>query len=164
MTLRNFSILGLLICISAIAGAHYLEYEYMLAPCPMCMLQRCIFWVLGALFLIGTVFKIKGALRYLYSTSVILFSILGLTIAMRQVWLQYFAPPQASSCSASLERLIELYPILDALKMALSGSSECATIDFTFLSISVAGWSMILFASFIIVGLYIIYLQKKRRI
>lgn len=164
MTLRNFSTLGLLICISAIAGAHYLEYEYMLAPCPMCMLQRCIFWMLGGVFLIGVVFKLKGKIGYLYSGIVILLSSAGLAIAMRQVWLQYFAPPQQSSCSASLERLIELYPILHALKLALSGSSECANIDFTFLNISVAGWSMILFASFIIVGLYIIFLQKKRRI
>lgn len=164
MTLRKLSLLGLLICIIAIAGAHYLEYEYMLSPCPLCMLQRCIFWILAAIFLIGSLIKIKGVLRYLYSSAIIFVSSLGFAIAMRQVWLQYFAPPQQSSCSASLERLIELYPLLDALKMALTGSSECANIDFTFLNISVAGWSMILFAAFIIVGLYIIYLQKKRRI
>lgn len=164
MTLRNLSILGLFICVAAIAGAHYLEHEYMLAPCPMCMLQRCIFWVLGGLFLIGSLFKIKKNWGYLYSSLVVIFSSLGFAIAMRQVWLQYFAPPQQSSCSASLERLIELYPVLDALKMALSGSSECANIDFAFMNISIAGWSMILFASFILVGLGTIYLQKKRRI
>jgi len=164
ITLRKISVVGFLICASAIIGAHYLEYQYMLSPCPMCMLQRCVFWVLGITFLFGAIFKLKSFLRYIYSISIILFSSLGFAIAARQVWLQYYAPPQQMSCSASLQRLIDLYPVLDALKMALSGSAECAAIDFSFLGISIAGWSLILFGSFITVGLYIVYLQKQRRI
>lgn len=163
-TLRNISIIGFLICAASLVAAHFLEYEYMVSPCPMCMLQRLVFWVLGGIFLLGVVVNFKTAVKYLYSASVIFLASIGFIIALRQFWLQYFAPPQTSSCSASLERLINLYPFLDALKMALSGSSECSTIDFTILTISIAGWSVILFGAFIIIGCYVIYLQKKGRI
>lgn len=164
LTLRNISIIGFIICAACLGAAHYLEYEYMMAPCPMCMLQRAVFWALGGIFLLGAIFNFKNSLKYFYSGLIILLSSTGLAIALRQFWLQYFAPPQTVSCSASLERLIDLYPFLDALKMALSGSSECSTIEFTIFTISIAGWSVILFGSFIIVSCYIIYLLKKGRI
>ncbi len=164
LTLRNISIAGFVICAASLGAAHYIEYEYMMSPCPMCMLQRFVFWILAGLFLLGAIFKFKEMLKYLYSSTIMFFSALGFAIALRQFWLQYFAPPQAVSCSASLERLIDLYPFLDALKMALSGSSECSTIEFTIFTISIAGWSVWLFGTFIIVSCYVMYLQKKRRI
>jgi disulfide bond formation protein DsbB len=153
-----------MICAVSLGAAHYLEYEYMVSPCPMCMLQRLVFWALGGIFLLGAIFNLRSRVRYLFSIAVIVLSGLGFAIALRQFWLQYFAPPQTVSCSASLERLIDLYPVLDALKMALHGSSECASIDFTIFTISIAGWSVVLFGSLIIVSCYVVYLQKKGRI
>lgn len=154
--------IGLVLCIAALGGAIFLEQSRMLSPCPMCMLQRIVFASLGVLFLIGSIFKFKSALRYVYSGSILLFSFLGFAIAAKQFWLQYFAPPQKISCSAGLERLIQMYPILDALKIALNGSPECSRIDYTFLTISLSGWSLLLFGIFIILTIYVIYMQKKR--
>lgn len=164
LTLRSLSIVGFLVCVACLGAAHYLEYEYMVSPCPMCMMQRLVFWTLGGVFLLGAIFNFKSVLRYVYSIVIVILSSIGFAIAARQFWLQYFAPPQTVSCSASLERLINLYPFLDALKMALSGSSECATIDFTIFTISIAGWSVVLFGALIIVSCYTIYLQKRGRI
>lgn len=162
ITLRKLSFVGFLICSAALIGAVIIEHRYLLSPCPMCMLQRIVFACLGFVFLVGTVFHFKSALRYVYSIVILLFSIIGFAIAAKQFWLQYFAPPQKISCSAGLERLIEAYPILDALKIALRGSSECAAIDFTILTISIPGWSVIMFGTFIVLTIYILYLQKKR--
>src|SRR5262249_291441 len=150
ITLRKLSMLGFLICVGVICGAVLLENEYMLSPCPMCMLQRIVFASLGVIFLVGSIFTFKSALRYVYSIFILLFSSIGFAIAARQFWLQYFAPPQKISCSAGLERLIQTYPFLDALKIALTGSSECSVIDYTFLTISLPGWSLFIFGVFII--------------
>lgn len=162
LSLRKLSLLGLIICAGILASAMYLEYEYMLATCPLCILQRVFYAALGVVFFIGSIIKFSGAWRYLYSSIIVLLSGMGTAIAIRQFWLQYFAPPQKVSCAASLEHLMEIYPILDALKIALQGSGECAKIDFTILTISIAGWSLIVFGIMFILSLYIMYLQKKR--
>jgi disulfide bond formation protein DsbB len=130
----------------------------------MCTLQRIVFLGMAIVFLIGTIVNFKSALRYICPILILVLSSLGFLIAARQFWLQYFAPPQLTSCTASLERLIQAYPILDALKVALHGSPDCAKVDFTVFTISIAGWSVFMFGTFILLTTYVIYLQKKRRI
>jgi disulfide bond formation protein DsbB len=154
--LRTLAWIGFSICLAAIGGAKYIEYQYMLGGCPLCILQRIIFYVLGFLFLIGAIFKFKRGtfLTYVYGTSISLIALIGAMLAERQLWLQYFAPPQAISCSASLERLLAIHPWFDALRIAIAGSSECATIDFTILGLSLAGWGFGLFLLLFALGLY----------
>lgn len=145
--LRSLAFVGLCICLAAIGGAKYIEYQYMLGGCPLCILQRIMFYALGCLFLVGVIFKFKRGtfVTYVYGTSISLIALIGAMLAERQLWLQYFAPPQAVSCSASLERLLAIHPWFDALRIAIAGSSECATIDFTILGLSLAGWAFGLF-------------------
>ncbi len=162
ITLRKLSILGFLICLSALAGAIFLEEQYLASPCPLCMLQRMVYVLLGITFVFGIIFRLQSILKYFYTGIIFLISLLGFSIAAYQFWLQYFAPPQRISCTASLQRLIETYPFLDALKMAFTNSPECARVDFTIFTISIAGWSVIFFGLFIIVTSYVIYMQKKR--
>jgi len=164
MTIQKISALGLLTCLLVLGAAYYLEQQYMLAACPLCVLQRVIFMAMACVFLCGALIKIKGRVVYFYSGILIFLSALGIGIAGRQLWLQYFAPPQKMSCAASVERLIELYPLLDALKLILKGSAECATVDFTILGLSIAAWSFGLFALIGAIMIYVLFLQKKRRI
>lgn len=164
ITLRKISSLGLFLCAVVIATALYLEHEYMLATCPLCILQRIVFITMGGIFLLGIIFRMPGKLGYVYSSILILLAAIGAAIATRQIWLQYFAPPQKVSCAASLERLMDLYPFLDALKIALSGAGECAIIDFTILGLSIAVWSLLLFVAMGLGMIGVIYLRKKRQI
>lgn len=161
LSLRKLSVIGFLVCAAALLSAVYIEEHYLIAPCPMCMLQRIVFVSLACVFVIGFICNFKTWLRYVYLFIILFLSSIGLAIATKQFWLQYFAPPQKISCSAGLERLIEAYPILDALKIALSGSAECATVDFTIFTISIAGWSVIMFGTFIILTIYIGYRWAK---
>jgi disulfide bond formation protein DsbB len=137
----------------------------MLAACPLCMLQRYMYAALALVFLGGSIFALPRAISFIYSSLILLFSITGASLAVRQVWLQYFAPPQKISCAASLERLIDMYPFLDALKMALNGSAECALIDFKIIGLSIAVWSLVMFSTICLTMLYVVFSrQKKRRI
>ncbi len=162
LSLRQISLFGILVCVAALFGAVLMDHMYLLSPCPLCMLQRIVFVGLAILFFAGVIFNFQSALRYVYAVLIFFMSALGFAIASWQFWLQYFAPPQHTSCSASLQRLIELYPVFDALKMIFAGSPECAKVDFTIFYISLAGWSVFIFGTFMILTLYIIYAIKKR--
>ncbi len=164
ISLKKLSILGLLICMAVLAAAFYLEYQFMLATCPLCILQRMAFAALSVVFLLGIIFPLRGLLVYIYSSLIILFAFGGAALAARQIWLQYFAPPQDVTCAASLSHLINIYPFLEAIKIALAGSGECATIDYTVLGLSLAAWSFILFSGMALAAGGVIWLQKKRQI
>ena len=164
LTLQKISVAGLLICTAILLGAAYIEMYYYLPPCPLCTLQRIFFGMLALIFLLGSMINWHKAYRYLYTLLILLFASTGFLIALRQFWLQYFAPPQQISCGASLSRLMEIYPFFTAIKAALAGGTICSKVDFTILTMSLAGWSVILFGIFVIGTIYILYLQKKRRL
>lgn len=164
ISLRKLSIIGLITCTIILAAAFYLEYEFMLATCPLCILQRIVFFELGVVFLIGIIFPIRGLATYIYNSIILILASTGIALAARQIWLQYFSPPQDASCAASLEHLIDIYPFLEAMKIALAGSGECATIDYTVFGLSLAAWSFLIFTGIAFVAIGMMWLQKKRRI
>ncbi len=163
ITLRKISIVGFLICAFALVGAVYIEHNYLISPCPLCMLQRYAYGLLAFIFLLGSILNLKAIFRYIYYFFVLCAAGIGCALAAYQFRLQYFAAPQKVSCSASLERLIELHPFLDALKIALQGSPECSKVDMAILGISLAGWSTIMFGLVIIFALYFFYLEATKK-
>lgn len=53
-------------------------------------------------------------------------------VAGRHVWLQHLPPDQVPSCGPGLNYLIDALPMKTVLQEVLSGSGECAAIDWTF--------------------------------
>ncbi len=151
--IRKLSLCGLIMCIAAVGGALFLEHQYMLAVCPLCILQRIIFYILIPVFLLGTLLQPQRLIGKIYSFILFICAFAGTLLASRQVWLQYFAPPQKITCSASLERLIKVHPFLDAMKIAILGSGECSEIDFTILGLSLAVWSLLLFITLAVIAI-----------
>ena len=140
--------------------AYILEYFFQYLPCPLCLLQRYVFWVIGAAFLIAILHNPKGWGQLVYSILILLFANLGLILAGRQIWLQHQPPELIPSCLASLDNLLQFYPVLDAFKMAFKGSSEC-TEGAPFLGLSLATWSLMAFIAIELIALFIIFRQKK---
>jgi disulfide bond formation protein DsbB len=118
---------------------------------------------LGAVFLIGVIFKLSGIFGYIYLFLVNLITLAGSGVAARQFWLQYIAPPQKITCAASLEHLMEIYPFFDALKIVLIGSGDCSVIDFRILGMSIAAWSLLAFGTMFILALYFTYRYASKK-
>ena len=57
--------------------------------------------------------------------------------------------------------MLDAFPFTDALKMILSGSGECAEVQWTFLSFSIAEWSIVCFTGLIIVSTTMLIHHKK---
>jgi disulfide bond formation protein DsbB len=75
-------------------------------------------------------------------------------VAGRQTWLQHLPADQVPECGPGLEFMIEMYAPFEVLKRVLQGTGDCAKVDWTFLSFSIAEWalfcfSLILFTAFI---------------
>ena len=94
----------------------------------------------------------------LYATLAFLFAAGGAATASRQVWLQHLPPDKVPQCGPDLFFMLENFPLAQALKKLVAGSGECAAVDWTFLGLSIAEWSL---ACFVVLGCYALWLAVR---
>lgn len=149
MTL-NFSarqgyLAGFLVCAGLIGFALYLQYVKGEDPCPLCLLQRIAFMALGLVFLIAAIHNPGRTAAILYGVLLVLFSLAGAAVAGRHVWLQSLPTNMVPECGPGLEFILSRFPLGKAMDMILRGSGECAEKGWTFLGLTIAGWSLVWF-------------------
>lgn len=141
--------------IVGMAFALYLEHVQGLSPCPLCVFQRVGLMGLGLISLVALIhnpsstvgkriYALLGSLSILWSAGV----------AARHVWLQNLPPDQVPSCGPGLNYLIDALPLKSVLEQVLTGSGECAVIDWTFLGQSLPVWSLLFFVVLAVVSLW----------
>lgn len=134
--------LGFLACAGLIGFALYLQYYEYQDPCPLCILQRVAFMALGAVFLVAAVHGPARTGAVVYGGLLFAVAAAGAAIAARHVWLQHLPRHQVPECGPGLEYMLEKFPLSQAIGKILAGSGECAETGWTFLGLSIAGWSL----------------------
>ncbi|HRP98087.1 MAG TPA: disulfide bond formation protein B [Rhodocyclaceae bacterium] len=138
------------VCTGLLAYGLYLQHVVGLEPCPMCIMQRYAF---VAVALVALVAGLHGPARtgsIVYGVVVALLAAAGGTVAARQSLLQR-SPPDIAECGPGLEYLIDSFGVAEALPMIFRGAGDCAAIDWTFLGLTIANWSLL---AFVAVGLF----------
>ncbi|MEM6575213.1 MAG: disulfide bond formation protein B [Pseudomonadota bacterium] len=146
MRYRTAHLLTAVACAALLGYAYYLEYVKYLDPCPLCMVQRLVFYVLGALFLVSGLHSAGRGGRFAYGALQVAFGGLGIATAARHVWLQSLPPDQIPDCSPSLEYMVSNFPLGETLDKLLNASGDCASVDWTFLGQSMPFWTLVWFA------------------
>jgi len=49
------------------------------------------------------------------------------------------------ACGPGLDYIMDAFPLLDALELVFTGSGECAEVNWSFLGLSMPGWTFIWF-------------------
>jgi protein dithiol:quinone oxidoreductase len=158
MSFRLGAALGALACALLLGFGYYLQYAQGLQPCPLCLVQRGFFYAVFAVFLIAALHSPGRVGATAYETLAFLFALGGAATAARQVWLQHLPPDKVPQCGPDLAFMLENFPLSQALKKLISGSGECAAVDWTFLGLSIAEWSL---AWFVILGCYALWLAVR---
>ena len=140
---RTFYALLATVCIGLLGFGYYLQYFAGQEPCPLCIFQRLAYFTIACIGLVGAIHAPKGPGRLGYSGTVLLAALVGAGIAGRQVWLQHLPPDQVPECGPGLDYMLDVFPLSDTLRMVFSGSGECAEVTWTFLSLSIAEWSLV---------------------
>lgn len=150
-TLYSYRAVHLFLLLASIGGmafAFFLQYVVELEPCPLCMLQRVGLVAMGAFALMALIHNPKTFLfRRGYALLTLISILWSAGVAGRHVWLQNLPPDKVPSCGAGLEYLMETFPLMTVLQEVLSGSGECAVIDWTLLGLSLPMWSLIFFSA-----------------
>lgn len=134
---------GFLVCAGMIAFALYLQHFGGQEPCPLCILQRVAWIALGGIFLVAGIHGPARVGATVYGALLILVAGAGAGIAGRHVWLQNLPRDQVPACGPDLDYMLRQFPLSETLQRVLSGTGECAESGWTFLGLSIAGWSLV---------------------
>ncbi|TKR33965.1 disulfide bond formation protein B [Luteimonas gilva] len=161
LSFRSAYLLGFLVCAALIGFALYSQFQWGLQPCPLCIFQRIAFAVLGLMFLIGALHALKGAGgRRVYGVLAFIAAAVGIGIAGRHVWLTHLPPDQVPHCGPPLEFMMETNALTDVIRKVLTGSGECAKVDWTFLGLSMPAWSL---TWFVLLAVWALWMAFRRR-
>ena len=149
-----------LVCVGLIGFALYLQHSLGLEPCPMCILQRYAFIVVGVIALVAAIQDPALLGRRIYSGLLVVMAATGGGVAMRHVYLEHY-PPKIFDCGADFGFMLESFPLTQALPMIFRGTGDCTKVAWRFLGLSIAEWSLICFALLIVAA--VVAARIKRR-
>jgi disulfide bond formation protein DsbB len=155
---RKYFALGALACALLLSFGYYLQYVKGLEPCPLCLLQRGFFYAVLIVFALGALHGPRGKGRLAYGALAALFAAGGAAAAGRQVWLQHLPADKVPQCGPDLFFMLENFPLSQALQKLVAGTGECAVVDWRFLGLSIAEWSL---AWFVALGLYAAWISLR---
>lgn len=141
---RTPYLLVFLACAGLLAYAYYAQFVLGLEPCPLCILQRFGFMIMGAIALVAAIHGPKGWWRWVYAVPFAVGAGWGITTAARHVWLQNLPADQVPDCGPGMYFMMEFdYPIMEILQEAFTGAGECAEVDWQFMGLSMPAWTLV---------------------
>ena len=138
-------------CAGMMAIALYMEYVMLLDPCPLCVMQRVMVIAVGVVCFIAFVHGPRGLGHRLYAGLALVCAVGGGGLSLRQLWLQSLPPDQVPACGASLDYLLEVFPLTEVLAMVLSGDGTCAEVKWSLMGISIPGWTLLGFVGLAVI-------------
>jgi disulfide bond formation protein DsbB len=142
---RTWFLLGFAGCISLLLVGFFLQFVIGLQPCPLCISQRIMILLTGLIFLAAAIHNPKGWGRKAYAVLGALSAFGGASISTRHIWLQHLPPDQAPDCGPGLAYVFQNFPLSHTIKLMLSGTGDCAVVDWTFLGMSIPEMTLIAF-------------------
>lgn len=158
MTSRAAFALPLAVCAALLGFGYYLQHVQGLEPCPLCMVQRAFFYAVGFTCLIAAAHGPRRIGIALYGVTGALLAAGGAATASRQVWLQHLPADKVPQCGPDLFFMLENLPLSRTLEKLVQGSGECAAVDWKFLGLSIAGWSLVWF---VVLAVYLLWVAAR---
>lgn len=132
-----------------------------LAACPLCILQRMLYLLLGTCALLGLVVARSKLGRKLAALLMALVAGTGAFVAGYQVWIQRWAP--TTNCAADQpwwERLVEWAG--ERMPLLFQPSGLCSDPAWKFLGLSIAEWSLLCFTAMMLIALLTGWRRSRR--
>jgi disulfide bond formation protein DsbB len=158
---RIWFLLGFAGCVFLLSMGAYFQFVGGLDPCPLCISQRIAILVTGLVFLAAgihnpgqsgvTVYAILGAAS----------ALCGAAISTRHVWIQNLPPDQVPECGPGLEYVLQNFPLFETVKLMLSGTGDCAKVDWTMFGFSMPAWTLVAFLMLATLSLLQIWNYKE---
>ena len=146
---RNLNWLIGIGCFFLMAVVLYMEHAMHLEPCPLCIFQRLAVIGVGTLAIIAAIHNPTVTGIKIYGLLTAVTALIGGALSSRQLYLQSLPADQVPSCGPGLNYLLDVFPMMDVIRMVLEGDGSCAEVVWTFVGVSIPGWALLGFAGLI---------------
>ena len=133
-----------ILCAGFILVAWYLQVFKMELPCPLCVLQRYAFILIGIFCLLGAFLK---RIR-LFSILGSLTALVGVYLAGYQLWV--IAHPAIQCGRDALEEAVNSFWLAKAMPVLFRAESLCSDVPDTFFVLNPPQWALVWFVVFAI--------------
>ena len=145
LTARNVFLLGFMFCVGLMLSALYFQFFGKLDPCPLCISQRVMVVAVGLVMLAAAVHNPGQSGLRAYAAAGALTALGGAGISARHVWIQHLPAAEVPACGPGLSYMFQYFPLSDTLRAMVTGTGDCAKVDWTLLGLSMPAWVLICF-------------------
>ena len=142
---RLLNLAGFGIVVALMAYALYSQYVVGLEACPLCIFQRVGMILLGLVFLAAALHAPRAFGARVYAVLGLAAALGGGSVSARHVYLQSLPADRVPACGPGLDYMLEVFPLFEAVRLVFQGSGECATVNWSFLGLSMPAWVLIWF-------------------
>lgn len=145
---------GLFLVLFGMGVALYSQFFSGLEPCSLCIFQRLAYIAYGLIALVAIIHHPTGWGARIYAFFQLPVIVVGMTIALRQVWIQNLPADQTTTCGPGINFLLQEFSLQRVVQIVWAGSSDCSVVNWRFWGLSMASWSAILFGVLLVLAIF----------
>jgi disulfide bond formation protein DsbB len=123
----------------------YFQHYLSLDPCPLCVMQRVFVISTAVIVMLAFLHNPGVPGRKVYSVLAMLPTLAGIATSLRHVWLQSLPKDKLPECGPGLDYLMNVFSYVEALQKVFLGSGECGDVLWSFLGLTIPGWTLVAF-------------------
>ncbi len=145
---RRLNLAGVGIVAALLGYALFAQHVQGYEACPLCIFQRVGMLGVGAVLLVAGLHAPRAWGARAYGILGLLAAAAGGAVSARHVYIQNLpedaVPPD---CGAGLDYMLDVFGPLEAIRMVLTSSGECADVNWAFLGLSMPAWVLLWFVA-----------------
>lgn len=139
--------------------AYYLQFHDGLEPCPLCIFQRVALFAVAVIFLLAALHNAGRIGARIYAAALGIATLAGAGLSIRHIYIQSLPEGSVPACGATLDYLMEVFPLMHVINKVLTGSGECAKVDWTLFGLSMPWWVL---GAFVALGVWGVAMNWRR--
>lgn len=160
-TSKSLFVYTLLLVAGGMAFAIYLQFFQGQEPCSLCVFQRLSYIIYGFIVITALIHHPQYWGMRVYAFLSFWPALVGFSVALRQVWIQSLPAGSVPACGPGLNFLLEQFSVSHVVQIVWAGSSDCATVTWRLLGLSMAWWSAFVFLFLMVVNLVILFRKNQ---